>query len=227
VGLPFFCNVRANLIARQPETVRLLKQAGCTTASMGVETANDGIRNELLNRRMSREEMIETGRLFKEAGIHLTTTNMLGLPTGTLEDDLETMRLNAQVQSSYAHAFLFQPYPGTKLGQFTLEQGYMDCGFEDISATAWERSVLVFSSEKEKRQVEHLQRLFAFGAEWPRLEPLIRLLIKLPRNRLVDSLFWWAHKLFKGFAIYTRVHPTKVSFSNLLRNAAHFFKLGS
>jgi radical SAM superfamily enzyme YgiQ (UPF0313 family) len=225
VGLPFFCNVRANLIARQPDIVDLLKHAGCTTVSMGVETANDRIRNELLHRRMSREEMVETGRLFRDAGIHLTTTNMLALPTGTLDDDLDTMRLNAQVQTSYAHAFLFQPYPGTELGQFTMERGHMACSFDDISATAWERSILVFPSEKEKRQVEHLQRLFAFGAEWPRLEPLIRQLIKLPHNWLVDNLFWWAHKLFKGYAIYNRVHPTKVGFSDLVRSAAHFLKL--
>ena len=103
----------------------------------------------------------------------------------------------------------------------------MDCGFEDISTSAWERSILVFSSEEEKRQVEHLQRLFALGVEWPRLEPVIRRLIRLPHNRLVDSLFWWAHKLFKGYAIYNRIHPTKVNLSDLLRNAAHFFKLDS
>ncbi|MDH7486263.1 MAG: radical SAM protein [Anaerolineae bacterium] len=225
VGLSFFCNVRANLIARRPEIVSLLKQAGCTTVSMGVETANDRIRNELLQRHMSRQEMVETGRLFKEAGIHLTTTNMLGLPTGTLEDDMETMRLNAQVQASYAHAFLFQPYPGTELGQFTLEQGYMNGTFEDISSVAWDRSILIFPSELEKRQVEHLQRLFALGVEWPRLEPLIRRLIRLPHNRLVDGLFWWVHKLFKGYIIYHRVHPIRTSLLDLLRNAAHFLRL--
>lgn len=225
VGLPFFCNVRANLIARSPETVDMLKRAGCTTVSMGVETANDRLRNDLLHRRMSREEMIETGRLFKEAGIHLTTTSMLGLPSGTLEDDLDTMRLNAQVRSSYAHAFLFQPYPGTELGQFTLEQGYMDCGFDEISPTAWERSILIFSSEAEKRQIEHLQRLFALGVEWPWLEPVIRRLIKLPHHAVVDGLFWWVHKLFKGYAIYTRVHPFRTSIRDLLRNATHFLKL--
>jgi anaerobic magnesium-protoporphyrin IX monomethyl ester cyclase len=224
VGLPFFCNVRANLIARRPELVLLLKSAGCATVSMGVETANDRIRNELLHRRMSREEMITTGRLFREAGIHLTTTSMLGLPTGSLEDDLETMRLNSQVSTSYAHAFLFQPYPGTELGQFTLEQGYMDCSFDDISSTAWERSILVFPSEKEKRQVEHLQRWFALGVEWPRLEPFIRRVIGLPHNWLVDRLFWWQHKLFKGYAIYTRVHPIRTGFLDLLRNATRFLR---
>ncbi len=121
VGLPFFANVRANLIVKDPYKVELLKRAGCGTVSMGIEAANDRVRVELLKRRMTREEIIEAGRLVRAAGIHITATNILGLPTTTLEDDLDTMRLNAQAQMSCAHAFLFQPYPGTELGQFTEE----------------------------------------------------------------------------------------------------------
>ena len=56
----------------------------------------------------------------------------------------------------------------------------MEGTFDDIAEIAWERSILTFESEDEKRQVEHLQRLFALGAQMPRLEPLIRQLVKLP-----------------------------------------------
>ncbi|MCD6289013.1 MAG: radical SAM protein, partial [Anaerolineae bacterium] len=225
VGLPFFCNVRANLIVQKPYKVDLLRRAGCNTVSMGIETANDRIRIELLRRRMSKEDMIRTGRMFRAAGIHITSTNMLGLPTSTLEDDLETMRLNAQARISYAHAFLFQPYPGTELGQFTQEHGLMEGTFDDISSIAWERSVLIFRNPKEKHQVEHLQRLFAIGVEFPWLEPVIRQLIKLPHNKVVDTAFWWLHKLFKGYAIYRRVHPIKLGPLQLLRTAKHFLRM--
>ena len=59
--------------------------------------------------------------------------------------------------------------------------------FDDISEIAWDHSILVVSERREKTQVEHLQRLFAIGVEWPWLEPLIRRLIRLPHNRLVDT----------------------------------------
>jgi len=225
VGLPFFCNVRPNLIVRNPHKVDLLKKAGCSTVSMGIEAANDRIRNDLLKRRMTREEIVEAGRMFRDAGIHVTATNMLGLPTGTIEDDLETMRLNAAARVSYAHAYIFQPYPGTELGRFTQEHNYLVGTFDDISSVAWEKSILIFNSEDEKRQIEHLQRLFALGVEWPWLEPLIRLLIRLPHSRLVDTTFWWVHKLWKGYAIHTRVHPTKMSWRDLFRQALHFMRI--
>ena len=227
VGLPFFCNVRANLIVKGPHKVELLKKAGCATVSMGIEAANDRIRNELLKRRMTREEIIQAGRMFRDAGIHITASNILGLPTGTLEDDLDTMRLNAEARISYAYAFLFQPYPGTELGRFTQENNYMVGSFDDISSIAWERSILVFDSEDEKRQIEHLQRLFAFGVEWPWLEPVIRLLIKLPHNKVVDTIFWWVHKLWKGYVLHTRIHPTKMGIRDLIRLAVHYMGIRS
>ncbi len=127
--------------------------------------------------------------MVRAAGMHITATNILGLPTSTLEDDLDTMRLNAQARISYAYAFLFQPYPGTELGQFAQDNDLMVGTFDDIGEVAWDHSILVFEDEDDKRQREHLQRLFAIGVEWPWLEPVIRRLIKLPHNRFVDGSF--------------------------------------
>lgn len=225
VGLPFFCNVQASLVVKAPEMVHLLKQAGCHTVSMGIESADDQIRNELLRRKMTREEIVEAGRLIRRLGIQVTATNILGLPTSKIEDDFATMRLNSEAQVSYAHAFIFQPYPGTDLGKLTREKGLAPGTMDDFSEIAWERSVLTFESEEAKRSVEHLQRLFGIGAEWPRLEPLIRRLIRLPHNRLVDTAFWWAHKLHKGYAIYRRVHPVKPRPAQLWTLARQFIGL--
>ncbi len=225
VGLPFFANVKADLIVRGPHKVDLLKKAGCTTVSMGIEAANDRIRTKLLKRRMTREQMIQAGNLCRDAGIHITSTNILGLPTSTVEDDLDTMRLNAQARISYAHAFIFQPYPGTELGQFTQDNGFMVGTFDDIPTIAWDRSILVRENEAEARQVEHLQRWFAIGVEFPWMEPLIRLLIRAPHNRVIDGIYWFIHKAWKGYAISRRVHPTKFSIRNLWNAATHFFRM--
>ncbi len=227
VGIPFFCNVRANMLVKDPRKIELLKTAGCNTVSMGIEAANDHIRVALLKRRMSQDDIVQAGRMVRAAGLHITATNILGLPTSTLEDDLATMRLNARAQISYAYAFLFQPYPGTELGQFTQDNDLMRGSFDDIGEVAWDHSILVFDNEADKRQREHLQRLFALGVEWPWLEPIIRKLIKLPHNRLVDGSFWWLHKLHKGFAIYHRVHPVKAGPLELLKTAVHFMKIKS
>ncbi len=220
VGLPFFCNTRANLVTA--EQVRLLKDAGCHCVSMGIEAGNDRIRNDLLKRRMSKEQILEASRLIREGGLHLTTTSMIGLPTSTLEDDFETLELNIQSRPSYAHVFIFQPYPRTELGEFTREHGWMVGTFDDIGEVAWDHSVLKFD-DAHKRELAVLQRFFAIGVEWPRFVPMIRRLMKLPDN----TLFWLLNKGWKGWAIKNRVHPVKLSLGEMVETARHFMKIKS
>ena len=66
VGLPFFCNVRANLVT--PELVQLLRWAGCHSVSMGIEAGDDEVRNKLLNRNLSRPSGRHAARLIREGG---------------------------------------------------------------------------------------------------------------------------------------------------------------
>jgi anaerobic magnesium-protoporphyrin IX monomethyl ester cyclase len=220
IGLPFFCNTRANLVTA--EQVHLLKGAGCHCVSMGIETSNDRIRNELLRRRMSKEQILEAAHLIREGGLHLTTTNMIGLPTSTLADDLETLELNIQARPSYAHVFIFQPYPRTELGEFTREHGWMVGTFDDIGEVAWDHSVLTFD-EAHKRGLAVLQRFFAIGVEWSWLVPIIKRLMKLPDN----ALFFLLNKLWKGWAIKNRVHPVRMGLREVVETAWHFMRIKS
>lgn len=81
IGLPFFCNVRPNLV--NEEVVRLLKEAGCVSVGFGLESGDDEMRNRVLGRRLTREQILKAAHLLRLAGIPFITTNMLGLPTGT------------------------------------------------------------------------------------------------------------------------------------------------
>jgi len=217
IGLPFFCNTRANLVTA--EQVRLLKAAGCHSVSMGIEAGSDRLRNDLLKRRMSKEQILEAARLLREGGLKFATTSMIGLPTSTLEDDFETLTLNIQARPSYAHVFIFQPYPRTELGQFTREQGWMG-SIDDIGEVAWDHSILNFD-DAHKRGLAVLQRFFALGVEFPRLVPWIKRMMRLPDN----PVFWLLSKLWRGWAIKSRVHPVKLNLRELMETAWHFMRL--
>jgi len=218
VDLPFFCNVRANLVTQ--ELVEQLRHAGCVSVGMGIEAANDRIRNEVLHRNMTKEQIVSACEMLRGAGIKVMSTNMVGLPTARLEDDLETLRLNIKCRPAFANAFIFQPYPRTQLGELARREGLVEGTLDDISISAWDSSVLRFPPD-EKRQIENLQKLFAVTVEWPWLLPLVRRLIRLPKNRV----FWLVHKLWKGFTIATRIHPVDLSPREYLEAVRHFMKL--
>ncbi|NIV35466.1 MAG: radical SAM protein, partial [Anaerolineae bacterium] len=96
------------------------------------ETGNPELRNDILKRNLTDEQIIEASNLIRGAGIELLTTNMLGLPGGTLAHDFETLALNHACKPAYANAFLYQPYPRTELGDYARNSGYVEGALDDI-----------------------------------------------------------------------------------------------
>jgi radical SAM superfamily enzyme YgiQ (UPF0313 family) len=221
IGIPFWCQVRANLVT--DEKIALFKDAGCVSVSFGLEAGNDRLRNAVLNRNMSREQILGAAEILRRHDIAFMTNNMLGLPTGNLETDFETLELNAQCRPAYANVFLFQPYPKTALGEWAYEQGWMMGSFDDLSGSVSSDTVIKFGSEAEKRQIENLQKLFALGVEFPWFLPVLRRLIRLPSNRL----FWLAYKLWKGWAIKNRMFPFKMTPREYLDSALYYMRIKS
>jgi len=217
IGIPFFCNVRANLVDQW--IVDRLTEAGCASVGMGIETGDDDLRNAILKRNMSKEQIVNACLMFREAGINVITTNMVGLPTGGIKEDWETVELNVRCRPGYANAFIFQPYPRTQLGEMTRELGLLEGSLDDIGA-AWNYSILKFPPD-EKRQIENLQRLFGVAVEWPWLIPLVRRVVRWPHN----ALFWWVYKLWKGYTIKSRIHPVKLSFREYVFTVRRFLNL--
>jgi anaerobic magnesium-protoporphyrin IX monomethyl ester cyclase len=219
VGLPFWCQVRPNLVTE--EKVALFKDMGCVSVSFGLETANDQLRYEVLNRHVTREQILKACRILREHGIKYSTNNMLGLPKGSLETDLETLDLNIECRADYVNVFLYQPYPKTRLGEMALRQGLMTGTFDDLSGSVTEDTVIRFESESEKRQIENLQKLLSVTAEFPFLKPLVVQLIKLPPN----ALFWLAYKAWKGYAISRRIYPVKMTLKEWFSALLQFMRI--
>jgi anaerobic magnesium-protoporphyrin IX monomethyl ester cyclase len=221
IGLPFWCQVRANLVT--DEKIALFKDAGCVSVSFGIEAGNDHLRNVVLNRNMSRDEILGAADILRRHGIAFMTNNMLGLPTGGLETDFETLELNAQCRPAYANVFLYQPYPKTALGEWAHEHGWMVGSFDDLSGSVSNDTVIKFGSQAERQQIENLQKLFALGVEFPWLLSIIRRLLRLPSNRL----FWLTYKTWKGWAIKSRMFPFKMTPREYLDSALYYMRIKS
>lgn len=121
IGLPFTCNARANLVTR--ETVGLLRKAGCCHVKFGLESGNEHICNDVLNRQLTNEHIRKAFALCKEAGLLTESFNMVGIPGETPGAILDTVKLNAAIKVDKMQVSIYQPYPGTKLAEL-CEQKY-------------------------------------------------------------------------------------------------------
>jgi len=62
----------------------------------------------------------------RKHGLKVGMFNLLGLPTETFKDFLDTLRLNQELQPDWHSTSIFFPYPGTRLHELSEELGLID-----------------------------------------------------------------------------------------------------
>ena len=163
VGLPYGCNVRPNLVT--PELIDLYVRSGCKQVHVGIDAGNDVIRNEILNRKLSRESIVTAFRLFHEAGIEARSYNIVGNPHETPEAILDTIKLNSEIAPKMVQSTIFFPYEGTRLHDLVVEEGTLarevTCYFKDTSLEqeSIRRDQVLMFNENFQFLVRHYQRL--------------------------------------------------------------------
>ncbi|HOK40647.1 MAG TPA: radical SAM protein [bacterium] len=183
IGIPYNCNVRVDYI--DDYKISLLKKSNCHSISMGIEAGDEEVRNKILKRNLKDKEIIEASKIIKSYKIKLATQNIVGIPGGSLEKDIKTMRLNAICKTDYAWCTIYQPYPGVELTELAIKLNLFDGDRRFISRSFHEDTILNIA---DKLETINLHKLFGIGAEFIFLENLIRFLIKLPLTKIYSLL---------------------------------------
>lgn len=200
IGLPYHCHLRANLVNER--LLKLLKDTGCLSVTLALESGNDEIRNDILMRSMSKDDIFKACSLLHRYGIKFRTENMIGLPGEDLNKALETLKMNIKCRPSIGWASLYQPYPKTELGIKCQKMGLYDGSLDSIRPSFFEESILLL---KDKSKIENLQKLFSIIVEFPFLLPVGIFLIQLPFNRLYSEIY----RSWKKYCYSRRLYNTK------------------
>ncbi len=108
-----------------PCSFDLLKHGGCDKVLIGIESGNDRVRREVMNRSVSTEKIKEAFSLVKEAGMTTYAFNMVGLPGEDASMMLDTLKLNAEISPDQGQVMIFFPYPKTLLYSRCREEGLL------------------------------------------------------------------------------------------------------
>lgn len=123
IGLPFECNLRAETATK--ELLQILKGANCVKVEMGIESGCSWMRREILNRKMSNNQIIKAFGNARKLGIKTRAYNMIGLPYETPEMVRETINLNKEANPDQVAVFYFYPFKGTKLYDVCKKEGFI------------------------------------------------------------------------------------------------------
>lgn len=202
VGLPFDVILMANMTTEKH--IKLLASAGCVYARVAFEAASDYVRNAVFRKNTTRKQLTDAAGWIKESGIRLGSLNMLGGPGGTIEDELDTIRLNIECKVDHPLVSIMQPYPEFDIADMTRDMGYAVSAYDDFPEKFNRTSAILFEN---KVQIENLHKLFPIVVRFPSLMKVTPWMIKkrwLQKPLLVIYMLWSEYMVAEQAKIYAK-----------------------
>ncbi len=117
---PFFCQSRADIIVKNEDMVKRMAEVGLRGYLIGLESGSDRVL-KFIRKGTKRWQNLEAARICKKYGISIWANYMLGLPTETKEEVLETIHMLKQIDPDYYSPAFYTPHPGSSLCAYCLE----------------------------------------------------------------------------------------------------------
>ncbi len=189
IKLPFHCQIRIDLL--NEERISILKEMGCYSLTFAIESGNEELRKSVLNRNITNGQIIEGCGLLKKNNIKFRAENMIGIPSETWGNVVETLDLNIAVKPDYAWVSLYQPYPFTVLGEYSKKHNLFDGNIDIINEQFSEDTVLNMP-QRDKRRLINLQRLFGIIVSFPWLRAFLPIILNVRNNKIYTKIrdYW-------------------------------------
>jgi len=166
-GLKPIWDIRARVDTVDQEVLKKLKQAGCQRIHFGVEAGTEKIL-KILNKGITLKQVEKAFGWSKKAGIETLAYFMIGSPTETKEDILETIRFAKKLKPDYIHTTILTPYPATEIYQRALAEGVIKNDYWREFARRPEKGVVTQYWEKQLSREELFSLLDRFYKEFYR-----------------------------------------------------------
>jgi radical SAM superfamily enzyme YgiQ (UPF0313 family) len=121
IGKPFFCYFHPQYADK--EIVRLLADAGCVTANMGIQSIDPLVRSEIFDRWETNEDIRGAINNIMDRKIFLNTGHIIGYPGDSEEIQERAALFYAENPPSMVGCYWLRLYPGTKITKTIIKQG--------------------------------------------------------------------------------------------------------
>jgi len=130
LSITWSCLARVDSI--DPDSLSLMKKAGCWSVAFGVETGSQKI-HEIEKKRVTLEKIAHAVKITREAGIKTISFNIIGHPLETIETIKATINFNKKIKVDDFKTQFMVPFPGTELYQVAEKYGAFDRDWKRMS----------------------------------------------------------------------------------------------
>lgn len=123
-GLDLHFKVSARVDTVKPKLLEALREAGCYRIHYGVESATPRLL-KYLQKQVTPEKVAQAFRWTRDAGIGSFAYCMIGIPTETKQEMMNTVDFAIALDPDYAQFSICTPYPRTALYESMLTMGHI------------------------------------------------------------------------------------------------------
>lgn len=152
------CMTRVNLV--DYELLKLMKKAGCWSMHYGLESGVQRLL-DLIQKDITLVEIKKAIKWTRKVGIDIKGFFMLGLPSETMEESLQTINFAKNCGADWIQVTITVPYPGTKLYELAQKDGTLkSLKWENYQTWAgWSDKELVYVPKgRDAEEIKRLQK---------------------------------------------------------------------
>lgn len=123
-GFRWACNARADRV--DADLLTLMKKAGCVQVAFGFESGSQRVLRYLKKGTITVDDARRAVAACKQVGLRSMGTFIVGSPTETREEVLETFRFIHDNPIDFALVFTATPSPGSEFWDLAVERGRID-----------------------------------------------------------------------------------------------------
>lgn len=154
IDISWTCPNGVRLDSLDKELLLKMKQSGCYVLSVGIESGNNHILKEM-KKSLTVETVAEKVSLIKSAGIDVVGFFIIGFPTETKQDILNTIRFAKSLPLDRANFTIYMPLPRTEMYNKLVEEGEIEkIDFSKYGSYAMASYSSKFVSSNELKQLQ-------------------------------------------------------------------------
>lgn len=104
----------------------IIGDAGVISMRFGVESGSERLRKDILDRQTPEASIHRAFNIARKFKVMPSSYNMIGIPTETQDEVLETLKLNGRLSPDVVKIMTFYPFHGTRLYDFCVKHNLID-----------------------------------------------------------------------------------------------------
>ena len=168
------------------ELLHLMRRAGFILMSLTVESGSDYIRNKIMGKNFSQEQIVDAFKKCRVTGIKTFAVFIIGMPEETEGTLKETAEMIQKIDTDRVALFAVKPYPGTRL--------FEQCVRDNLLSGIFDTDEIWTGEEYLKYYELNLEQHFFIKPYNLSIEKLSKITVELKQIADEKSREWIEHK---------------------------------